>query len=92
MKISLGLLLLLLAAAWTSIQGMSFHSRAPCCSELHKQRIPEFKIQGYKETSPNCIHKAVLVKLQKGFVCVDPKEKWFQDYLRKQKKPNSTST
>ncbi|NWZ71026.1 CCL13 protein, partial [Acrocephalus arundinaceus] len=96
MKISLALLLLLLAAACTSSQGMSFlSSRSTCCSKekFHRQRIREFRIQGYQETAPNCTHKAVFVKLRNGaVVCVDPKEKWFQDYLKKQKKLKSTST
>ncbi|NXB10167.1 CCL13 protein, partial [Cnemophilus loriae] len=95
MKISLALLILLLAAAWTGSQGRSFRSsRVICCSKemFSRQKIAEFRIQGYKDTAPNCTHKAVLVKLQKGMVCVNPKEKWLQEYLRKQKKPNSTSS
>lgn len=31
------------------------------------------------------------VTLPAGMVCVDPEKKWFQDYLNRQKKPNSTS-
>ncbi|NXH51409.1 CCL13 protein, partial [Rhabdornis inornatus] len=95
MKI-LALLLLLLAAAWTGSQGKSFRSStSTCCSDkmFTRRKIQESKIQGYWYTS-NCTHKAVLVKLLEGSVCVDPKEKWFRDYLRKQrkqKKPNSTS-
>ncbi|NWY44255.1 CCL5 protein, partial [Sylvia atricapilla] len=94
MKISLALLVLLLAAAWIGGQGMSFQShRSNCCSQdmfLHK-KIPEAKIQGYKYTPSTCTHKAVLVKLERGLVCVDPRKKWFQEYLRK-KESNSTST
>ncbi|NXM12841.1 CCL13 protein, partial [Ploceus nigricollis] len=95
MKISLALLILLLAAAWTGSQGMSLRSsRTSCCSKemFSRRKIPAFRIQGYLETPSTCTYKAVLVKLQKGVVCVDPEEKWFQGYLRKQKKPNSTST
>ncbi|NWZ02321.1 CCL13 protein, partial [Loxia curvirostra] len=95
MRISLALLILLLAAAWTGSQGMSFRSsRAQCCSKemFFPRKIPEFRIRGYLETAPSCTHRAVLVKLLKGMVCVDRKEKWFQEYLRKQKQPNSTST
>ncbi|XP_038013966.1 C-C motif chemokine 13-like [Motacilla alba alba] len=95
MKISLALLFLLLAAAWTGSQGMSFRSsRAKCCSKemFSRRKIPGFKIQGYLETASTCTHRAVLVKLPKGMVCVDPEQKWFQEYLRKQKRPNSTST
>ncbi|NXO44505.1 CCL13 protein, partial [Locustella ochotensis] len=96
MKISLALLILLLAAAWTGSQGISFRSsRAQCCSKemFSRRKIPEFRIRGYVYTAPSCTHRAALVKLLKGiWVCVDPEESWFQEYLRKQKKPNSTST
>ncbi|NXO62259.1 CCL13 protein, partial [Phainopepla nitens] len=95
MKISLALLILLLAAAWTGSHGMSFRSpRVPCCSKqmFYPKKIPEFRIQSYQYTAPSCTHRAVLVKLLRGMVCVDPEERWFQEYLRKQKKPNSTST
>ncbi|NXX25009.1 CCL13 protein, partial [Nicator chloris] len=95
MKISSALLILLLAAAWTGSQGMSFRSsRGTCCSKemFSRQKIPEFRIQGYLYTPPTCTHRAVLVKLPKGMVCVDPQERWFQRFLRKQKKSNSTST
>ncbi|NXQ57291.1 CCL13 protein, partial [Anthoscopus minutus] len=94
MKISLALLILLLAAAWTGSQGISFRSsRATCCSKekFSRRKIPEVKIQSHLYTAPSCTHRAVLVKLQKGTVCVDPQERWFQEYLRK-KKLNSTST
>ncbi|NWY65346.1 CCL13 protein, partial [Erithacus rubecula] len=93
MKIS-ALLLLLLAAAWVGSQGMSFRSRSQCCSRemFSSRKIPEQLIQGYQHTDPSCTHRAVLVKLQKGMVCVDPEKKWFQKFLRKQKQPNSTST
>ncbi|XP_030143975.1 C-C motif chemokine 5 isoform X2 [Taeniopygia guttata] len=95
MKISSALLILLLAAAWTRSQGLSLRSsKAHCCSKemSSRRKIPEFKIQGYLETPSTCTYRAVLVQLQKGMVCVDPEKKWFQEYLRKQKKPNSTST
>ncbi|NXA73588.1 CCL13 protein, partial [Thryothorus ludovicianus] len=95
MKISLALLILLLAAAWTGSQGMSFRSsRAKCCSKemFSRRKIPEARIQGYQHTAPTCTHRAVLVKLLKGLVCVDPEERWFQEYLRKQKKTNSIPT
>ncbi|NXQ45819.1 CCL13 protein, partial [Catharus fuscescens] len=95
MKVSV-LLLLLLAAAWTGSQGVSLRSgsRLDCCSKdmFKYQRIPAKKTQGYEETDPSCTLKAVLVKIPKGKVCVDPEEKWFQNYLRKQKKPKSTYT
>ncbi|NXS24234.1 CCL5 protein, partial [Mystacornis crossleyi] len=94
MKISLALLVLLLAAAWAGRPGVSFRSsKVTCCSEkmFSRQKIPAFRIQKYEYTSPKCTHKAVLVMLQKGtMVCVDPEERWFQQYLRKQN-PNSTS-
>ncbi|NXY58185.1 CCL26 protein, partial [Callaeas wilsoni] len=95
MKLSLALLILLLAAACTGSQGMALRSsRVTCCSKekFSHKKIPESIIQGYRYTSSSCTHKAVLVKLQKGMVCVDPEEGWLQRYLRKQKKPNSTST
>ncbi|NXO18289.1 CCL26 protein, partial [Oriolus oriolus] len=94
MKISLALLVLLLAAAWAGGQGVSFRSsKVTCCSKemFSHRKIPEAKIQEYRYTAPSCTHKAVLVKLPAAIVCVDPKEKWFQKYLRKQKKLNSTS-
>ncbi|NXB99773.1 CCL4 protein, partial [Orthonyx spaldingii] len=95
MKISLALLLLLLAAVWTESQGMSLRSsRATCCDKekFWRQKIPEFRILGYQNTPESCTHRAVLVQLKKGLVCVDPEQEWFQEYLRKQKKSNSTST
>ncbi|NWH97690.1 CCL13 protein, partial [Tichodroma muraria] len=95
MKISLALLILLLAAAWTGSHGRSFRSsRVTCCSKkmFSRQRIPEFRIQGYQYTAPTCTPKAALVELLEGMVCVDPEERWFQKYLKKQQKPNSTST
>ncbi|KAM3660907.1 C-C motif chemokine 13-like [Ammospiza maritima maritima] len=95
MRISLALLVLLLAAAWTGSHGMSFRSlRAKCCSKemFYHRKIQESRILGYLETPSTCTHRAVFVKLLKGMVCVDPDKKWFQEYLRKQKNPNSTST
>ncbi|NWY32647.1 CCL5 protein, partial [Pheucticus melanocephalus] len=95
MKISLALLILLLAAAWTGSQGMSFRSStAKCCSKemFYHRKIPEHLILGYLETPSTCTHRAVFVKLLKGMVCVDPQKKWFREYLRRQKEPNSTST
>ncbi|NXP42491.1 CCL5 protein, partial [Leiothrix lutea] len=98
MKISLALLILLLAAAWTGSQGRSFHSSgARCCAkeEFHHKPIPESRIQDYRYTPSTCTHKAVLVKLRRvkqRWVCVDPQEKWFQDYLKKENESNSTST
>ncbi|NWW12602.1 CCL13 protein, partial [Oreocharis arfaki] len=99
MKISLALLVLLLAAAWTGTQGESFRSsKGTCCPKKVvsprkslEKKIPEDKIQAYRYTSSDCTHKAVLVTLPRGEVCVDPKERWFQKYLSKQKQPNSTS-
>ncbi|NWT59432.1 CCL5 protein, partial [Erythrocercus mccallii] len=95
MKVSMALLILLLAAACTGSQGISFRSsRRPCCSKemFHTRKIPEFRIQGYLHTASSCTHRAVLVKLLRGSVCVDPEQRWFQEYLRKQKKSNNTST
>ncbi|NWV12015.1 CCL13 protein, partial [Ptilonorhynchus violaceus] len=95
MKISLALLVLLLAAAWTGSQGMSFRSsRVTCCSkeDISRRKIPEFKIKDYQYTASPCPHKAVLVKLPKATVCVDPEVKWFRNYQRKKKQQNSTST
>ncbi|NWW16033.1 CCL5 protein, partial [Falcunculus frontatus] len=95
MKISLALLVLLLAAAWAGSQGLSFHSsKVTCCPKemFFHRRIPDAKIQEYQYTSSTCTHRAVLVTLPgKMTVCVDPEKRWFQNYLRKQKKPNSTS-
>ncbi|NWH39480.1 CCL13 protein, partial [Chloropsis hardwickii] len=95
MKIAVALLVLLLAAAWTGSQGLSFRrSSPPCCSkeQFSSKRIPHFKIQSYQKTPSNCPLKAVIVKLPKWSVCVDPEAKWFKDYLRKQEKPKSTSS
>ncbi|NXH36703.1 CCL26 protein, partial [Myiagra hebetior] len=93
MKISLALLILLLAAACAGRQGVSFRSsKVTCCpkEKFSHRKIPEAKILEYRYTSSTCTHKAVLVTLPGGMVCVDPEERWFQKYLRKQK-PNSTS-
>ncbi|NXA90361.1 CCL13 protein, partial [Melanocharis versteri] len=94
MKSSLALLILLLAAAWTGSQGKSFRSSGIiCCSKemFQHKKIPEHRIKNYWPTDSSCTHPAFLVKLPKGIVCVDPEEKWFQEYLRKQEKPKSTS-
>ncbi|NXE41400.1 CCL5 protein, partial [Ptilorrhoa leucosticta] len=94
MKISLALLVLLLAAAWAGRQGRSFRSsKVTCCSKemFSYRRIPALRIKEYQYTSSNCSHNAVLVTLPRGMVCVDPQERWFQEFLRKQKKPNSIS-
>ncbi|NWV34683.1 CCL2 protein, partial [Grantiella picta] len=95
MKVSLALLILLLAAACTDIKAASFRSTRPeCCTEemlVHK-KIPPSRIQGFQYTASSCPLKAALVKLPKLAVCVDPEEKWFQYYLRMQKKPNAIST
>ncbi|NWU22061.1 CCL13 protein, partial [Dyaphorophyia castanea] len=93
MKISLALLVLLLAAAWAGRQGSFRSSRVTCCSKemFSRQKIPAIKIQRYEYTSPSCTHRAVLVTVAKGPICVDPEERWFQQYLRKQKKAKSTS-
>ncbi|NXY10582.1 CCL13 protein, partial [Pteruthius melanotis] len=94
MKISWALLVLLLAAAWAGGQGLSWRSsKAMCCSKemFRHRKIPEFRIKAYQDTAPSCDIKAVLVTLPKGMVCVDPEETWFQEYLKKQKKPSSTS-
>ncbi|NXY16293.1 CCL13 protein, partial [Atrichornis clamosus] len=93
MKISLVLLTLLLAAPWTGSQGLSF--RRPgitCCSKekFFRRKIPEFRIKGYQYTASLCPHRAALVKLSKGTLCVDPDVGWFQKYL--QQKPTLTST
>ncbi|NXM46466.1 CCL18 protein, partial [Gymnorhina tibicen] len=69
-------------------------STVMCCSkeEISSQKIPERRIQEYSYTSPSCTHKAALVKLRTGrTTCVDPEQSWFQQYLKKQKKPRSTS-
>ncbi|KAL9826235.1 C-C motif chemokine 13-like [Geothlypis trichas] len=95
MRISMALLILLLAAACSGSQGMSLRSsRAKCCSKemFYHRKIKDSRILGYLETPSTCTHRAVLVKLLKGMVCVDPQKKWFQEYLRRQKDPNSTST
>ncbi|RLV90583.1 hypothetical protein DV515_00014389 [Chloebia gouldiae] len=63
MKISLALLILLLAAAWTGSQGLSLRSsKTYCCSKemFSRREIPAFKIQGYLETPSTCSHRAVL--------------------------------
>ncbi|NXE87295.1 CCL5 protein, partial [Menura novaehollandiae] len=93
MKISLLLLTLLLAAVWTGSQGSSFRSPGvKCCSSemFFPRKIPAFRIKSYQYTASRCSHKAALVKLPKGTVCVNPEAGWFRDYL-KQKKPTNTS-
>ncbi|NWV60105.1 CCL26 protein, partial [Malurus elegans] len=68
--------------------------RPTCCSKdkLSRRRIPEFRIREYRYSASSCALRAVLVKLDHGMVCVDPQQKWFQEYLRKQKKPKTPST
>ncbi|NWV79969.1 CCL5 protein, partial [Dasyornis broadbenti] len=95
MKISLALLMLLLAAACTGRKAVSFRSPRPtCCPKemLFRRKIQASRIQEFRYTASSCALKAVLVKLPKLTLCVDPEEKWFQEYLRMQKKPNTSST
>ncbi|KFQ52377.1 C-C motif chemokine 13 [Pelecanus crispus] len=92
---SLALLTLLLAALWTGSQGVSFRSPyGTCCyKEMFVQKkIPAFLIRTYQKTPSHCSRKAVIVELLKGKkFCVDPEERWFQQY-RQQQESTSTST
>ncbi|XP_062448714.1 C-C motif chemokine 13-like [Rhea pennata] len=90
---SLALVSLLLAALLTETQGKSFRSPyTTCCfPEMFFQgTIPAGFIKSYRQTSPSCTRKAVIVELPKGKkVCVDPKVEWFQKYLLQRR--NQTS-
>ncbi|XP_035415100.1 C-C motif chemokine 3-like [Cygnus olor] len=90
---SLTLVALLLAAVWTESWGMSFRSSyTKCCYKkmFIKKEIPASFIRSYQETSPHCSHRAVIVELLKGKkLCVDPTERWFQQYLQRQKLSNA---
>ncbi|XP_017932082.1 C-C motif chemokine 4-like [Chiroxiphia lanceolata] len=94
MKIcSLALLTLLLAAPWTGSQGMSLRtSHAMCCHKgmFIRREIPASKIKSYQNTPSLCSRKAVILKLQKGTVCVDPEVSWFQKYLKEKKLINTS--
>ncbi|XP_074779035.1 C-C motif chemokine 13-like [Athene noctua] len=96
MKVStLALLTMLLAALWTESQSASFRSLyGACCYKkmFLRNKIPDNLIKSYQETPSHCSHRAVRVETLKGQkFCVDPKKKWFQDYLQR-KEANDTST
>ncbi|NXY71209.1 CCL13 protein, partial [Glareola pratincola] len=92
---SLALLTLLLAALWTGSQGFSLRSSySTCCYKdmFIRKKIPLSNIKSYQKTPSHCSHRAVRVELLDGNkFCVDPKERWFQQY-RRQKKSTSAST
>ncbi|NWW44048.1 CCL4 protein, partial [Pedionomus torquatus] len=92
---SLAIITLLLAALWTRSQGVSFRSPySTCCYKemFIKQKIPGSLIRSYQKTPSHCSRRAVRVELLRGKkFCVDPEERWFQQYLR-QKESTSTST
>ncbi|XP_027546896.1 regakine-1-like [Neopelma chrysocephalum] len=94
MKIySLALLTLLLAAPWTGSQGRSLRgSHAICCHKnmFIRREIHASKIKSYRNTPSLCSRKAVILELQKGPVCVDPKLSWFQKYLKEKKSINTS--
>ncbi|NXN48019.1 CCL4 protein, partial [Rhinoptilus africanus] len=92
---SLALLTLLLAALWTGSQGVSLRSPySTCCYKdmFIRKEIPASKIKSYQKTPSHCSHRAVRVETLKGQkFCVDPQERWFQQY-QQQKKSTSAST
>ncbi|NXS46697.1 CCL26 protein, partial [Balaeniceps rex] len=92
---SLALLTLLLVALWTGSQGISLRSRySTCCYKemFVRQKIPAFLIRSYQKTPSHCSRRAVRVELLKGKkFCVDPEERWFQQY-RQQQESTSTTT
>ncbi|NXC43405.1 CCL3 protein, partial [Penelope pileata] len=91
---SLAMVTLLLAAVLTGSSARSFRSHyGTCCFKdmFVKNEIPTSVIRSYKETSPNCSRRAMIVELKKGRkVCVDPTEDWFQNYLQRQKPKNAS--
>ncbi|KFP65115.1 C-C motif chemokine 3 [Cariama cristata] len=92
---SLALLILLLAALWAESQGVSFRSHySACCYKdmFVWKKIPAFLIKSYEKTPSHCSRNAVLVELLRGKkLCVDPEERWFQQY-QQQQESRRTST
>nr|XP_009674171.1 PREDICTED: C-C motif chemokine 26-like [Struthio camelus australis] len=90
---SLALASVLLLALWTETQGRSFRiSYTTCCypKMFIRKAILTSCIKSYRETSPSCTYRAMLIELQSGKkFCVDPKEAWFQKYLQRQKQTSS---
>ncbi|NXI73997.1 CCL3 protein, partial [Anseranas semipalmata] len=91
---SLAMVTLLLAAVWSESWGLSFRKPSGTCCYKNmfiQKEIPASFIRSYQETSPHCSRRAVIVELRKGKkYCVDPTERWFQQYLRGQKPSNSS--
>ncbi|NXL00011.1 CCL4 protein, partial [Mesembrinibis cayennensis] len=91
---SLALLTLLLAALWTGSQGVSFRSPyGACCYKgmFIRKKIPVSLIRSYQETPSHCSHKAVRVETRKGIkFCVDPEERWFQQYRLKKESTSAS--
>ncbi|KYO32529.1 chemokine (C-C motif) ligand 1 [Alligator mississippiensis] len=84
---------LLLVALCTEAHCFFYDRKPKCCygSNFVKRPVPSFLIRGYRNTSSTCSHQAVLVELRKGKeICVDPSEKWFQNYEQMKKKQSSS--
>ncbi|XP_005077137.1 C-C motif chemokine 8 [Mesocricetus auratus] len=87
MKISAMLLCLLLIAVTVSPGELAEPDESPipntCCFSVISRKLPFLRLQSYSKTSTQCAMAAVIFETKRGRqVCVDPTQKWVQDYMK----------